>query len=120
MTQQRRFKRSMRPVREQISIATVLVAWIALAITVVARRRRKIRAVPTGRRIARTDGNDFQRGEFRDSAFHGHGKMTYPDGTVRKGKWEEDDFVGSDSEEEGEEEEEEEQFATAAAASSSV
>lgn len=67
MTQQRRFKRSMRPVREQISIATVLVALIALEITVVARRRRKIRAVPTGRRIARTDGNDFQRGEFRDS-----------------------------------------------------
>ena len=57
----------MRPVREQISIATGLVALIAFAITVVARRRRNIRAVPTGHRIERTDGNDFQRCEFRDS-----------------------------------------------------
>ena len=33
-------------------------------------------------------------GEFRNNRYHGHGTMTYADGSVQSGKWEKGNFLG--------------------------
>eukprot|EP01048_Picozoa_sp_COSAG05_P031427 COSAG05_NODE_11469_length_512_cov_0.615012_1_plen_81_part_00 len=33
-------------------------------------------------------------GEFSEGGCHGHGTCTYPDGSVKSGKWEDGEFLG--------------------------
>lgn len=40
-----------------------------------------------------TDGSIYQ-GEWRNGIQHGFGKMTFPDGTVKEGQFENNIFVG--------------------------
>lgn len=37
---------------------------------------------------------DVYEGELKDGSLHGQGKMTYADGTVKEGRWENNSFVG--------------------------
>jgi len=37
----------------------------------------------------------YYEGEFVDGKHHGKGKMTYADGRVEEGTWQDDKFIGS-------------------------
>ena len=40
-----------------------------------------------------SDGWRYE-GEFRDDAYHAHGTMTHPDGSVQSGQWKDNKFLG--------------------------
>jgi hypothetical protein len=42
-----------------------------------------------------TDGSVYQ-GEWKQGIQHGYGKMTFPDGTIKEGKFENNIFVGAE------------------------